>query len=193
MKILKLFYILNFIFNPFKNLSYYSQYYQIVEQIIIHKNKRIIWGVKLLLLIILIKSFHFAFLAFVHSSQTLLDHSLHFDILWLITGKLLINFFAFLAAYLLSYLIYCLLLDVDLFLIKILYQTLILNDPFHFFSSFVVGDNLADQKASFDNCVYIRKYFILILSLLHMYTVAASEYYRFANRATKLYQKNCDN
>ena len=131
MKILKLFYILYFFLNPFKNLSYYSQYYQIVEQINIHKNKHIILTIKLLLLIYCFKSFHFAFLAFAQSPQTttILDHSLHFDFLWLITGKPLLNIFACLISYLLCYLIYCLLCDVDLSLIRLLYQTLILNEP----------------------------------------------------------------
>ena len=171
-----MFSVLNFIFNPFKALSYYSQYYQIAEQILVHKNKRIIWTIRMILLIILIKSFHFAFLAFNQSQTTILEHSLHFDFIWLVTGKSLINIFSFLISNLTCYIIYCLLLDVNLSLIRQLYQTLILNDPFHFISSFVVdGGNFGYQKASFDNCAHIQKYFLVICRLFHMFTLASSK------------------
>ncbi len=58
---------LNLIFNPFKGVNYFDGYFYHVEQIRYHKRFDLILQIKFLIVILLLKGFHYSYIGYQNS------------------------------------------------------------------------------------------------------------------------------
>lgn len=116
-------------FWPFKGLNYFEHYYKLTKEICLHRNKKLILTVKLFNLLVGLKAVHFLLISLQCTDQLCDEHNtlLHFDALYLLLGRSLINLISFFVASLVVYYNCHLVLLPDLVLIDKIKQIILDN------------------------------------------------------------------
>lgn len=152
------------IFNPFKNLVYFEQYFSIVEQICVCRNVFYIRLCKVINLIMVAIIVRYAYLAFGcpecgHTKGGIITpwHTLNFDIWFAVSGRPFLNLLAILCTCSIIYANSVLFLYPNYRILCILRQLVIFEN----WSAFFLAPKWNNQLA----CEKLRKCFVLMVNL----------------------------
>lgn len=149
--------IFTFLFNPFKTVKFFEDYYHFVE------NKG--WAKYLLAysenFVLLIGAVHFIYLAF-FSSNNHFENLVHFDGFNIAVSKAKMNILAGACSFLIMYYMELLFLWPDFALLKWLFKAMVQND-----SSFFIWNKITSSKSdNRDVCEELRKVFLKVFKSL---------------------------
>ncbi len=153
--------LLCFIFNPFKQIQYFKQYFDFVTKLPKNVNKSALFKLNFWIISVFTININLLYLFF-QKNLTEIDNIIHANIYYILMAKPRINFFSALVGFMQLHFILILFFKIDKKLLKFFIEIIYNNNNEYF---------LFHNYKSKPVCLYIQKKFLLVVNVFQTFTL----------------------